>query len=366
MDAQDLVAQLERTRSLLETLTDEVERNTEILHRSQERELELLQVQDLGGLFRYMLQGLALSYRLDANSVVLWDPDHDVRHLLVSGASVSSDLAGLSLVDSLAGLTPHYEALEQPWLGPYAPTDHCNLLPARGDLRSIAIIPLRREGRLLGSMNFGSADPNRFTSSHATDFFAHLGVIASFALENTVNRARLLRSGFTDFLTGWYNRRYLQVRIKEELARARRDRKALACLMLDVDHFKRINDSYGHAAGDRVLQEVAERIDSQIRATDVAARWGGEEFVILLPDTGSRAAVKLADRIREEVAASDVPIDDQESVAVTASIGIASETPKRDAADLKALADSLIGRADTALYEAKSAGRNRVVVDGSR
>ena len=365
MDPQDLVAQLERTRSLLETLTDEVERNTEILHRSQERELELLQAQDLGGLFRYMLRGLADSYRLDANSVVLWDPDHDVRHLLLSGASMSQELAGLNLVDTLAGLTPHYAALEQPWLGPYAAADHQHILSARGDIRSIAIIPLRREGRLLGSLNFGSADRNRFTQEHATDFFAHLGVIASFALENTVNRARLLRSGFTDVLTGWYNRRYLQVRIKEELARARRDRKALACLMLDVDHFKRINDSYGHAAGDRVLQVVAERIDSRIRATDVAARYGGEEFVILLPDTGSRAAVKLADRIRREVAATDVSIDEDNDVAVTASIGIASETPDRDAADLKNLADSLIARADAALYEAKSAGRNRVVVDGS-
>lgn len=361
MDTEDLAAELERTRGLLETLTDQVERNTRILRRSQERELALLQAEDLASLFDCMLGGLAQSYRLDANSVVLWDPDHDVSHLLLGGSTKTPP--GLELVDSLSGMTPHYAALEEPWLGPYGAADHGLLLPRDARLRSVAIIPLRREGCLLGSMNFGSVDENRFTPAHASDFFAHLGVIASFALENAVNRARLLRSGFTDVLTGWYNRRYLQVRIKEELARARRDGAPLACMMLDVDHFKRINDSHGHAAGDRVLQEVAQRIDSRIRATDVPARYGGEEFVILLPDTDAKCAVLLADRIREEVAATGVAVDDDRSVDVTASIGIASERPARDTGDLKNLGDSLIARADVALYEAKSAGRNRVVVD---
>lgn len=366
MATRDLAAELEQTKVLLETLTDEVERNTEILRRSQARELMLLQAEDLGSLFRYMLDGLADSYRLDANSVVLWDPDHDVRHLLLNGVNASATIPGLLLVDSLAGMTPHYVALHEPWLGRYSAADHQLILPAAQGVRSVAIIPLRRDGRLLGSLNFASTDAERFTPAHASDFFAHLGVIASFALENAVNRARLLRSGFTDVLTGWYNRRYLQVRIKEELARARRDGASLACLMLDVDHFKRINDSHGHAVGDHVLKEVAQRIDSRIRATDVAARYGGEEFVILLPDTTSRRAELLADNIRKELAATEVQLDPSSSVAVTASIGIASEMPAREASDLRVLGDSLIARADVALYEAKSAGRNRVVVDKGR
>ena len=361
---QDLAAQLEYTRNLLEQLTDQVERNTAILRRSQERELNLLRAEDLSVLFDCMLSGLADSYQLDANSVVLKDSGRDIRRFLMAGPPTAADLSGLVFVDTLEGLTPQYASLQAPWLGPYSRADHRLILPNKRGIKSVAIIPLRRQDRLLGSLNFGSADKARFTSAHASDFFAHLGVIASFALENALNRARLTRSGFTDVLTGWYNRRYLDVRLEEELGRARRDGGALTCLMIDVDHFKQINDQYGHAAGDRVLKEVANRVDSQIRVTDVAARYGGEEFVILLPDTAGRAGGLLANRIRECVAEEPIDVGEGESVFVTASIGISSDTPARDANDLRALGAALIERADVALYQAKSEGRNRVVVNG--
>ena len=180
-----------------------------------------------------------------------------------------------------------------------------------------------------------------------------------------MNRARLLRSGFTDVLTGWHNRRYLTVRINEELARARRDRTRLVCLMLDIDHFKRVNDTWGHAAGDVVLQELAQRIESQVRASDVAARYGGEEFVVLLPRTDVASASKLAERIRAAVAAEPVALPNGETVTITASIGIAEVSPGVDDEDLKTLGDSLIARADVALYAAKSAGRDQVVVEAA-
>lgn len=359
---QNLAAELEHTKSLLAKLTDEVERNTHIFRRLQEREVQLLQAEDLPVLFKCMLHGLADSYGLDAITVVLCDPDHDVRHLLMAGGG-AEDLAGLIFVDALTGLTPHYVALRTPWLGAYSASDHQLIFPGRSELRSIAIIPLIHKGKLLGSINFGSADQARFTAGHASDFFAHLGVIASFALENAVNRARLMRSGFTDVLTGWYNRRYLQVRIKEELARARRYAAPLTCLMLDIDHFKRVNDGYGHAAGDRVLREIAQRIDSQVRATDVAARYGGEEFVILLPDTSADSGALLAERIRKEVAATTFDIGSGKAIPVTVSIGVASAAPQRADADLKTAGEALIARADVALYRAKSAGRDRTAVN---
>lgn len=367
MDSKDdLAAELARTRRLLAQLAEEVERNTEKLRRSQRRELELLHAGDLQSLFSRMLSGLRDSYGLDAVTVVLCDPDHDVRHLLIADGTDTRNLPGLIFVEALTGLAPQYVALRKPWLGPFSAADHQLIFPRHTGLASIAMIPLRHKGKLLGSINFGSRDPSRFTTAHASDFLAHLGVIASFALENVVNRARLLRSGFTDVLTGWNNRRYLQVRLSEELARARRHQTTLTCLMLDIDHFKAVNDTYGHVAGDEVLRELAQRIESQVRASDIAARYGGEEFVILLPNTDADSGALLAERIRAEIASTPFELSDHESIPITVSIGIACVSPERDDEDLKTLGESLIARSDVALYRAKSAGRNRIAVNTER
>ena len=362
---EELEAQLEATRRQLDELTVEVARNEEKMRRSQGRELRLLQAETLDALISDLTDGLRVSYGVDYVSLVLCDADHDIRHLLLANGTPPERFSNLVMVESMSGLAPQYIALRQPWLGKFAACDHQLICPGAAGAQSIAMIPLTHRGKLLGSINLCSSDPLRFTRDHASDFLAHLGVIASFCIENTINRARLLRSGFTDVLTGWNNRRYLTVRLGEELARARRERTGLVCLMLDIDHFKRVNDTWGHAAGDVVLKELAHRIESQVRASDVAARYGGEEFVVLLPDTNVEAAEKLAERIREEIAASPIGLPSGESITITASIGIAEVAPAPDARDLKTLGDSLIARADVALYAAKSAGRDRVMVEAA-
>jgi diguanylate cyclase (GGDEF)-like protein len=348
-----------------EQLLARIESNERKMRRSQQRELRLLQANGLDALLHELLDGLKTSYGLQYVSVVLCDPDHDIRHLMLAAGVPAESYQCLLMVDSLLGLTPQYVALRSPWLGAYSACDHQLIFPGAGQLASIALIPLMHRSQLIGSINLGSTDGTRFTRELATDFLQHLGVIASFCIENAVNRARLLRSGFTDVLTGWHNRRYLQVRLAEELARARRERSYVVCLMLDVDHFKRVNDSWGHIAGDAVLRELANRIDSQVRASDVAARYGGEEFVVLLPDTDSAAAERLAERIRRAIAKSAFELPGGESVTVTVSIGIAAVCPEADAADLKTVGDALLARADVALYRAKSAGRDRIAIDAA-
>lgn len=360
-----LTAEIQQLRAQLADLHAQVARNENILRKSEERELALLQADDLHGLFRTMINGLAKSYRLAQVSVVICDPDHDIRHLLLAGGSRPEELPGLLLVDALVGLAPQYPTLTKPWLGTYSASDHQLIFAGRNDITSIAIIPLEHKGKLVGSLNFGSADENRFTREHATDFFSHLGVIASFAVENAVNRARLRRSGFTDVLTGWHNRRYLQVRMNEELARAKRHGASLTCLMIDVDRFKQINDTHGHAAGDEVLVELALRIESEVRASDIAARYGGEEFVVLLPNTDAGAGVLLAERIRRSISATPIELRYDGSVTITASVGIASVVPDPGDEDLKTIGDALIARADVALYAAKAAGRDQVAVDSA-
>jgi two-component system, cell cycle response regulator len=358
----DADQEIEALKRRLAELTAEAANNETILKRTQARELTLLRADSLAQLLHAMVDGLRESYSLDAVSVVLLDPQHEIRHLLVAGGDRPEEFKQIFFVDSLISLAPQLSALHKPWLGPFVGADHHLLFPGAQSLRSAALVPLPRKDLATGALCFGSRDPARFTRHHGTDFLAHLGAVAAVCIENAVNRARLLRAGITDFLTGWHNRRYLQQRLKEELARAQRRAGTIACLMIDIDKFKSINDGYGHLAGDIALKEIAQRVESQIRSMDTAARFGGDELAILLPDTNAPEAAKLAERIREAIAAVPFPLTAQIERSLTVSVGVAAVSPARHEADLKAVADRLLADADAALYRAKALGRNRVQV----
>jgi diguanylate cyclase (GGDEF)-like protein len=133
-------------------------------------------------------------------------------------------------------------------------------------------------------------------------------------------------------------------------------------MMIDIDRFKGINDAFGHLAGDKALKEVAQRVEAQIRSMDTAARFGGDELAILLPDATSAEAATLAERIRASIAIEPVVLSPTNMRALSVSIGVAEVAPGRDDTDLKTLADRLLADADAALYRAKALGRNRVQV----
>jgi two-component system cell cycle response regulator len=170
------------------------------------------------------------------------------------------------------------------------------------------------------------------------------------------NYQRSLSLALTDGLTGLYNRRYLTVHLDGLLARASDGAMGPALLLLDIDLFKRVNDTYGHAAGDDVLREVTARVSRHLRPFDLFARYGGEEFVVVLPETDRRVAEQVAERLRIVVAEQPVKVGPPpEEIPVTISIGLAvTEAAGESSA-------SLLSRADEALYAAKAAGRNRVV-----
>jgi diguanylate cyclase (GGDEF)-like protein/PAS domain S-box-containing protein len=159
----------------------------------------------------------------------------------------------------------------------------------------------------------------------------------------------LRRLSVTDTLTSIYNRRYFVQVLENEIERAKRTVYEFSLIMLDIDRFKSINDQYGHNSGDLVLKSMAKMISNRIRKIDVFARWGGEEFVILLPDTSVKQAVNLAEELREHISRMDIPSVCQ----VTASFGVAGYCPEDTV-------DTLVNKADNAMYEAKDAGRNRV------
>jgi len=159
----------------------------------------------------------------------------------------------------------------------------------------------------------------------------------------------------TDPLTGLYNRRRFADVLKREFATTRRYRNTLSCLLVDLDHFKQINDRFGHDAGDQVLKEVARRIVGSLREVDLAARYGGEEFAILLPHTAKNDAIIVGERLLANLRKQEFKFD-TESVQITASIGVAGNS---DVASGNA--EDLVKAADLALYAAKNAGRNAVV-----
>jgi len=163
-----------------------------------------------------------------------------------------------------------------------------------------------------------------------------------------------------DALTRIYNRHSFDERLVYEIKRRRRYRHDLSLLMLDLDHFKSVNDTYGHKAGDMVLRKIGEVLTSTFRSTDLPARYGGEEFVVLLPHTREEAAWKLAERVRSIVEECSFEFDGQE-FSVTASIGVATVEGSALSSD-----EDLIVKADKALYQAKNNGRNMVVVSGQK
>jgi two-component system cell cycle response regulator len=357
---RDLVAEVRDLRARIATLVDEAAANERLLRRNQERELELLKAESLPQLFETVCDGLKASYGLDAVTLLLTDPQHEIRHLLIAEQLHVEDFPQVIFADGMNEVAPQFVSFHKPWLGPYVGSDHHLIFPNAEGLKSIALIPLRRHDRLHGSLNLGSADEKRFSRHLATDFLAHLGVIAAFAIENTINRARLVRSGLTDFLTGWHNRRYLNARLKEELARAQRQGTNLVCLVIDLDHFKQINDKYGHLAGDVALREAAQRVDTHIRGSDAAARFGGDEFVVLAPGISAAQAAVLAERIREAVCGTAVEVAPGAKVTLTVSIGVAGITLTREDTDLKTAAERLLSAADAALYKAKQLWLYRV------
>jgi diguanylate cyclase (GGDEF)-like protein len=178
----------------------------------------------------------------------------------------------------------------------------------------------------------------------------------AIALNNAQNHQDLQRVAALDPLTGVLNRRFGLQRLKEEIARSVRSGDPLGLLMLDLDHFKTINDTYGHLVGDRVLQAVVRAARQVLRDGDVFIRYGGEEFLIVLPGAGSEDRLIMAERLRRAVAESGVTEAGQR-ILVTVSIGVAG-MPDEAAANL----DELIGLADGALYTAKNSGRDRTVM----
>jgi diguanylate cyclase (GGDEF)-like protein len=214
--------------------------------------------------------------------------------------------------------------------------------------KSAMIIPLTVKKNVVGLLMMGKKLSGEEFTQGEKDFVNTLGSLAAIALEN----ARLYELAITDAMTKLFLKRYFQLRLDDEFKRAERYKGKLAMAMIDIDHFKRINDTYGHTKGDEVLISVAKSIKENFRDVDIAARYGGEEFSVIMPEVSKEDALIAAERLRKTVEAVPHELNGK-NVVITISIGLA-EAPKDASTPL-----ALVEAADAALYRSKETGRNR-------
>ncbi len=286
--------------------------------------------------------------------------DYEIMRILEQCSHSRESVANFVMLndDELYRWFPH---TPRPLLGSCSPNLRKRLFPHAGrSIRSAAVSPLIASGKLLGCLAQGSEDPRHFSEDTGTELLEHLSATIALCIRNTVNVARLERHGLTDPLTDIPNRRFLERRLGEEIERCLRYGRPLSCVMMDIDFFKKINDRFGHSVGDRVLKGVANALYGGLRASDILSRYGGEEFVLLLPETNLRHGVKIAQRHHRKLGSLAFDIEQAERLKITVSAGVAV----LEHADAKSGVDLgrwLLRQSDEALYQAKREGRNRVV-----
>lgn len=276
-----------------------------------------------------------------------------VRHVLeFAGYEVTTVESGTAALESMPRVKPDLVVLDvsMPGASGY---DVCQQLHAAGT-GTPPVIFLSAHGTTrdrVAGLDLGAVD-------YVVKPFepAELTARVRAALRQKAARDALAAAAATDWVTGLLSRRELDGRASELILLARRHGRALSCLMIDIDYFKEINDRHGHSAGDEVLRQVAARLRAASRASDIAGRYGGEEFVLLLPETGTEGAVTVAEKVRAAIASTPMELSGTTLLPVRVSIGVAT----RSASMIEA--DELYSAADTALYQAKQSGRDRVVV----
>ncbi len=355
----DLYQENQLLRRQLKELLAQARKNEQKLQRLHRYELHLLGSTSVHELAQRVVRGYRSFGGAEMVTLAIIDPLYETQRIVRELNSDRDDLAQLIFFPNEDVLNRLFGISVAPKLGAFKLRAHEALFPQSSRApESIALLPLVRNNELLGCLSLGSARKEHFCASVRTDFLERLAAIVAVCLESCINLERLKRIGLTDPLTEVNNRRFFDQRLLEEVARAQRHAMPLACLLLDIDHFKNINDAHGHQVGDRVLIDAAGLMRAQLRGSDLLARYGGEEFIALLTHTEHSAALEIAERIRTAVAAHAFIVPEQDNLRVTLSIGVAML--EASGSELQEESTRLVACADQALYAAKHCGRNRV------
>jgi diguanylate cyclase (GGDEF)-like protein len=229
----------------------------------------------------------------------------------------------------------------------------------KATLKSHLTLPLAIGEEIIGCISLNSDQPNGFDAQDL-QFFSVIGYQMAASLEHSQRFSSIKNIATYDTLTNLYNRRYFEESLGIEVQKSFSNKTPLSIIMVDIDHFKKMNDTFGHPEGDKVLREIASLLKSSVRAKDTIARYGGEEFILILPETILEASFMIAERIRQLVEKTAFEVG-QARLNITISLGISNFPVHRPKSDKE-----LIKMADLALYEAKRGGRNRVCIFNPR
>jgi diguanylate cyclase (GGDEF)-like protein len=335
----------------LRTYIGELESSRDELRRNLARLGDTLSsTHDLGRILTVILETAMASTRAKAGAIFLVALGRDDVYLKVARGLSDEKLPPGTRIPLGEGVTGAVARTGEPVHGRVGPGG-LTLSPGEPSVSCLIAEPLKSSGQVIGVLDlYDRADADDFDAGDL-DTIRSFASQASVAIDNVLLHQEAQRLSITDGLTGLWNYRYFQMTIGKEVERALRFDRPLALLMLDLDHFKRVNDEHGHQRGDAVLVEFARRVKSQVREVDVLARYGGEELVCVLPETDRTGAEHTAARICTAVRAA--PFDGGLPLTVTVSVGVAVFPEHgRTGADL-------IRAADNALYAAKNAGRDQ-------
>ncbi len=316
--------------------------------------VELATEFDLNSLLSKILESARSLLSADTGELSLYEPEEDQLRVVAS-CGFDKDTGGdiVPMGEGLMGLSAQ---TKQPLLVKnYQKWENRSPRYSTLVLEEAVGAPMLSGGVLLGSVVLGSFQPNTFDAS-SMDLLNLFVQQASLAIHNARLFEQLNDLAVTDTLTGLFNRRHFFYQAETLVIRAQRYSSPLSAVMIDLDHFKEINDTFGHSAGDHVLREVARVLSAALRKSDLIGRYGGEEFCVLLPEIDLEEARAAAERLRQEVFNLQIPTL-KGTAAVTASLGVATLNLSGETLD------QLLQRADAALYRAKRAGRNAVSVE---
>jgi diguanylate cyclase (GGDEF)-like protein len=353
--APPVISRAELTQSrLTETLTI----NRYLYQQTQQLELMLLEAQGLQALFEILMVSMPRHFSFRTSELWLYDPDDVLENISVGAERYGQSL---QLMNDVYPIQELYEL--EPDIALIDATDSrmFEILKSEHGVESALLLPLLDSGRLIGSLHLGLQDDSLVLAEHEEHLLAHLAAIVSSCFKSAVSRQQVSQLTLLDPLTEISNTRGFERDIAREISRARRATKPITALLMEIDDFEDLYQHYGVRRGQFVVKKVAERLSSNLRATDLLARLGQSKFAVLVPGGGEMVSQEIAERMRCDIEAFSVDDGRGAVLQVSLSIGLVTWEPQQfPAVDMAQLARQIESVGNKALEDAKSRGGNCV------